>query len=127
DEVLRTLGQRLLRLDTDTQGVARVGGGEFVAIKRYRSDGELQAFLNDLTEAFTTGMMIDAFELKPGASFGVAVYPRDGNGRDGLLNNADLAMYRAKASPTEDVCYYDSSMDEAERDRRLLARDLWLA
>lgn len=127
DEVLRVLGDRLQALICGHERVARVGGDEFVAAKRHNDMRDLQAFLDRLTIALNEPMAIGGFEVRPGASLGVAIYPRDGDSRDVLLNNADLAMYRAKSSATEKVCYYESSMDEMARDRRNIARDLWQA
>ena len=55
----------------------------------------------------------------------MAVYPSDAAGVDGLLANADLAMYRAKQSLLQKVCFYEAAMDEHARRRRSLAKDLW--
>lgn len=62
--------------------------------------------------------------MTPGASFGVAIYPDHAGTKPVLINNADLAMYRAKADPLKTFCFYEPSMDEAVRARRSLAADL---
>ena len=54
----------------------------------------------------------------------MAVFPSDATTADALLNNADLAMYRAKTEGAQGPCYYDAELDEAIRDRRELAADL---
>jgi EAL domain-containing protein (putative c-di-GMP-specific phosphodiesterase class I) len=41
-----------------------------------------------------------------------------------LIGNADLAMYRAKADPGKAICFYESNLDAAARERQVLARDL---
>lgn len=69
-------------------------------------------------------MRLDEYEVVPGASFGVSIYPDDAPNKTGLINNADLAMYRAKGSMTRTICFYESSMDELVRARRSLAADL---
>jgi predicted signal transduction protein with EAL and GGDEF domain len=58
------------------------------------------------------------------ASFGVAIFPQDGHNREALLNNADLAMNRAKSTRGEPICYYEQGMDEHARTRRRIAGDL---
>lgn len=63
-------------------------------------------------------MRLDGFDLTTGASIGIAIFPGDGAHRDQLVSNTDLAMYRAKGSLSESICFYESRMDEAERERR---------
>ncbi|MCC5981590.1 MAG: EAL domain-containing protein, partial [Oceanicaulis sp.] len=65
-----------------------------------------------------------ALEATAGASIGVAIYPRDGEVRDTLVRNADLAMYKAKADPLTTICFYNSELGDAVRERRALAHDL---
>ena len=60
----------------------------------------------------------------PGASFGVAIYPDDAATKAVLINNADLAMYRAKGSIAQSICFYEPAMDLIVRARRSLAADL---
>ncbi|EGF92803.1 morA [Asticcacaulis biprosthecium C19] len=127
DEVLRILGTRLKSIVYGQEAIARVGGDEFVAVMRHDDARDLEAFLERVSVALNEPMLIDNFEVKPGASLGVAIFPQDGDSRDVLLNNADLAMYRAKSGLAEKICYYESSMDEAARVRRNTARDLWTA
>ena len=62
-----------------------------------------------------------------GASIGIALYPEDARDRDQLINNADLAMYRAKATIGQSVAFYEARMDEQVRQRRALAKSLWEA
>ena len=57
-------------------------------------------------------------ELQCGAAIGIALWPDDASEPSVLINNADLAMYRAKASLVTDICFYEEAMDEAVRQRR---------
>jgi len=126
DEVLRRLGQRIQALLKQEIGefVARTGGDEFTAICRVNGRASLPDFLMRLEQALFKTIKIDNFEVSPGASFGVAIYPDDASDQTLLINNADLAMYRAKSDPSQIVCYYEAGMDEAVRARRSLAGDL---
>ena len=107
--------------------VARFGGDEFAAAKRFEDMSDLTDFIQRIEACLNEEIRIDGYDIKPGASIGVAIYPQDADEIEALLNNADLAMYRAKDALTETVCFYEVSMDEAARSRRLIANDLWQA
>nr|WP_314258459.1 EAL domain-containing protein [uncultured Devosia sp.] len=125
DMVLKDYAGRITEALQDGEFMARFGGDEFAAFKVFRTDAELFGLIERLEEAVEQRFIIDRSEVSIGASIGVAVFPDDGRTAEKLISNADMAMYRAKRNLTERVCFYESDMDEAARDRRLLARDLW--
>ncbi|MDR6756249.1 diguanylate cyclase (GGDEF)-like protein/PAS domain S-box-containing protein [Mycoplana sp. BE70] len=127
DQVLITLSQRMQACLEPDEKIARFGGDEFAASKRFDDIADLNDFIARLEVCFQEDIVIDGYEIKPAASLGVAIYPQDASDLEALLNNADLAMYRAKDALMETVCFYEVSMDEAARSRRLIAKDLWLA
>lgn len=124
DQALKTIALRLSKETRSGELVARVGGDEFAAVKRFKEQNDLLDFVSRLEEALFQPIRIDDFETVTGASIGVAVYPQDGTSKERLVSNADLAMYRAKADVTRAVCFYEPRMDEASRSRRALAQDL---
>jgi diguanylate cyclase (GGDEF)-like protein/PAS domain S-box-containing protein len=125
DAVLRTLSERMSATLKAGEFAARFGGDEFAAVKSFAHHDDLMDFVGRLEACLFDRMAIDDFEIMPGASMGVALFPDDAGDRDQLVNNADLAMYRAKASITQTVCFYEARMDEAVRTRRALAKELW--
>jgi diguanylate cyclase (GGDEF)-like protein/PAS domain S-box-containing protein len=125
DTVLCLVSDRMQRGLRHGEMVARFGVDEFVAIKSYSKPEHLQEFIARLRKALTENISVDMVEMTPGASLGVAIYPMDAADREKLLGNADMAMYRAKENFAEAVCFYEASMDEAERARRALALDIW--
>lgn len=129
DKALKILADRLADLTSgDDRFVARLGGDEFAAIKRFDSSIDVRDCVAKVHECIREPILVDGIEIILNASLGVAVYPQDGTQRDTLLNNADLALYRAKLAPqtvpADKVCFYAADMDEAARDRRALAKDL---
>ncbi|PSJ61002.1 putative bifunctional diguanylate cyclase/phosphodiesterase [Pseudaminobacter soli (ex Li et al. 2025)] len=124
DEALKLVARRLTRMLGDGEFVARVGGDEFAAMKRFTEQADLLDFVARLKDTLFQPMRIDDFDCATGASIGVAVYPQDGENQERLVSNADLAMYRAKADVTRAICFYELRMDEASRTRQTLARDL---
>ncbi|GLQ11590.1 bifunctional diguanylate cyclase/phosphodiesterase [Devosia yakushimensis] len=124
DEVLQVLARRMTKLLGEGEFIARLGGDEFAAVSRMRGRGELADFLSRLEASLFKPIRLDDFEVIPGASLGVAIYPDDAASKEALVNNADLAMYRAKADIARAVCFYERSMDEIVRARRNLASEL---
>ena len=124
DEVLRALADRMTMLLRAGESIARVGGDEFVALKPFDTRADLTDFLSRLEPALFAPVRHDDWDFPLGASLGVAIYPQDGVLPGPLLNNADLAMYRAKADPLTTVCFYEAGMDELARERLHLAADL---
>ena len=127
DEVLRTLASRMSYLLREGEFVARLGGDEFAAVKRMQNSSDISDFLSRLEAVLFEPIPLDEFRVTPGASLGVAIYPDDAQDKLALIGNADLAMYRAKTTPSSAVAFYDPSMDELVRERKNLANDLRLA
>jgi diguanylate cyclase (GGDEF)-like protein/PAS domain S-box-containing protein len=125
DLVLQTLSTRMAETLKEGEFVARFGGDEFAAVKHFSDQDELMDFAARLEACLFGTIAFDGFEVSPGASMGIAIHPDDATSCEQLINNADLAMYRAKASITETVCFYEARMDEAVRVRRSLAKELW--
>ncbi|MFD2648941.1 EAL domain-containing protein [Devosia albogilva] len=127
DLALRTVAGRLMECLRDGELVARLGGDEFGALKRFTSMEALRDFLQRLEAAMFTRIETGTTVVETAGSLGVAIYPDDGDDRSKLLNNADMAMYRAKAEFDRHIAYYESEMDEHARQRRAMARDIWAA
>ncbi|MBT0667146.1 EAL domain-containing protein [Novosphingobium profundi] len=124
DVVLQEIARRLRANLLEDEFAARLGGDEFGVGKPYTSDHQLNDFVNRLEKCFEVPFEHQGQTLHFGASIGVSAFPADGKERETLLNNADLAMYRAKGQLGENLCFYESSMDESARARRKLASDL---
>jgi diguanylate cyclase len=124
DQALKIVASRLDHALKGGEFVARVGGDEFSAIKRFGRQDELLDFVARLEAALFQPIEIEDFRTVSGASIGVAVFPDDGRTHEALVGNADLAMYRAKADLTQAVCFYEHGLDEMARERRSIASDL---
>jgi predicted signal transduction protein with EAL and GGDEF domain len=118
------IGARLKNLIDDGEFIARFGGDEFAAVKRFTSLDEVHAFVARIEAALNEPLRINGYQAVTGGSIGIARYPQDGVEPGMLITNADLAMYRAKADAERSVCFYEQQMDEASRRRSVLAADL---
>ena len=124
DDMLREVAARMRSVLSDGEFLARLGGDEFAAVFPLPHGRSAESFLRRLEAVLARPVRIKEFDVMPHASFGVALYPQDGETAAQLLGNADLAMYRAKADPGRGVSYYEASMDEAARRRRELILEL---
>jgi diguanylate cyclase (GGDEF)-like protein/PAS domain S-box-containing protein len=95
DDVLKIVAERL-RTEAQGQMVARLGGDEFAILT---TGGEENAV--DLAErcvsAFEPPFFIKGLAVRIGVSIGIAAAPADGLDGEALVQEADRALYRAKA------------------------------
>jgi diguanylate cyclase len=124
DAVLRELGERLAGVTGEGEFIARVGGDEFIALtRRYYVKADASRYAQRIINEICRPIEWRGNSLSVGTSVGIAVLDDD-TSPDDLLAQADVAMYRAKGSGSNSVCFYDASMDLAVRERNVLAMDM---
>ncbi|MCR6497867.1 EAL domain-containing protein [Shinella sp. CPCC 101442] len=124
DDVLVTIGGRLEALLREDEFVARIGGDEFMAVKRFSDRVALDSFLARLDCALSMPVSVAGSALPSTASIGVAIYPDDGADREMLICHADMAMYQSKHDLSRRISFYDQAMERATLERFGLAQDL---
>ena len=124
DELLTHVAEQMKAAQRDCEFVARLGGDEFVAIIPVGDRMEAMEAAERLRAAIITPTSAEHAELQCGASIGIALWPHDARDPSILINNADLAMYRAKGSLSTHICFYEEAMDEAVRQRRRITQGL---
>ena len=97
DALLREVSRRL-QAAADGAFVARLGGDEFaVSPPTARSRRRAEALADRLSGRGRRRHRDRRPPLRIGLSIGIAIYPDDGADATALLDNADAALYRAKA------------------------------
>ncbi len=121
DELLRQVSARLLDCARKTDTVARLGGDEFAIIATNCKSADGATRLADrIVKAIAKPFSIDGNEIHTSTSIGVTVYPQDSGDAAQLLQNADLALYRAKDRGRGGWQIFDEAMNtEVKRQRRL--------
>jgi diguanylate cyclase (GGDEF)-like protein/PAS domain S-box-containing protein len=120
DEVLRAVAARLGEAVGDMGIIARPGGDEFAIVLAGRA---LRVPARQLAQAISSSLrqheIVAAgrhFAVK--SSIGVALYPHDCADAHELLGNADLAMFRAKATANGRHVFFDRAI-RGELEQRL--------
>ncbi|MCG2581340.1 MAG: diguanylate cyclase [Marinobacter sp.] len=110
DRVLCDVAERLADCVREDDTVARLGGDEFTVIltaAKRREDVEYvaQTIIDALAMPFQTALQA----VQISASIGISFYPQDASSPVALLKNADRAMYNAKESGSNRMCFYGTS------------------
>ncbi len=128
DLLLMQVADRLRACAGPGDTVARTGGDEFVVLQAGGSQPQAAAGLAArLVQAMAAPFDLGGKQDGIGASIGVALCPQDGSDAEQLLNNADVALYRAKSQGRGTSCFYEPAMDAHLRQQRRLEQDLRLA
>jgi EAL domain-containing protein (putative c-di-GMP-specific phosphodiesterase class I) len=80
--------------------------------------------VEELKTVIAETVEIKGHDFKVTASIGVATYPNDGTDADGLLANADAAMYRAKETGRDNFQFYTQSLNKEANEKFQLQTDL---
>ena len=100
DRALRAAGRRILRAVRPSDTVARWGGDEFVLVRENVSGLEdVEDLMGRIQSALRLPAEGDREEREFAASVGVALSGKPQDTSASLLQEADRAMYRAKAEP----------------------------
>ncbi|WP_233198708.1 bifunctional diguanylate cyclase/phosphodiesterase [Luteimonas rhizosphaerae] len=119
DAMLVEVGTRISALLGAEDIVARLGGDEFALMLGGVDDPEVaEAMADAILAALGRPMWVAGRELFPSASIGIAMSHIDYADGDGLLRDADAAMYRAKACGRDRSERFDEAM-RAEATRLL--------
>jgi diguanylate cyclase (GGDEF)-like protein len=106
DELLKIVGRRLVESLRTDDTVARLGGDEFgLILPRGGSREETLELLTRVKRELGEEVILDGVSLSVEASFGVCFYPDCAETVEGLLQNADAAMYQGKHGTAGVVVY----------------------
>ncbi len=125
DRLLVTVASRLKAAIRETDIVARMGGDEFAVVQPFIGAGGdvgdlAQRMLDSVAQPYVFGETRCSVNL----SIGVALYPDDAVLPEDLLQNADMALYRAKADGKGRFRAYDSTVDHGPQASFSMEKDL---
>lgn len=115
DDVLREVAQRLQKTVRQENTVARLSGDEFIIVlEEINTQEEVRTVARRLLMEVSEPIQLDdSTELKITASIGIAFAPDHGKETEALLQNADIAMYRAKTKGRNTFQIFSADMHAA--------------
>jgi len=124
DELLIQVAQRLTAIIRDEDTACRLGGDEFIVLipgryPKLRQATDHAAMLAEkILAAINQPFVVQGSELHFSSSVGVTLYPETVEQPEEVIQQADTAMYRAKASGRNSISFFRPAMQESA-DRRL--------
>ena len=119
DELLQQIAARISKHLRGVDTISRLGGDEFTILLEdmsHAADATLVAdmLIDILSEPC---QLKNGVEIHVGASIGISLYPQDGASASDLLQQADAALYQAKAEGRGRFAYYAEQLTQNARTR----------
>ena len=125
DKLLKKVAGRLTEVLGEDGQVGRLGGDEFEAIlPGIEEEGRLSELARRLIEQVSRPYKIEGHEIRIGTSVGIAVALPGKTLAEGLIKDADVALYAAKADGRGTFRFFAQEMHALAAERQILEKDL---
>ena len=125
DLLLKAASDRLKNLLRSGDLLVRWGGNEFAVVaKSINSSDVVVQIAETMIQALSLPFTCGGHELHITTSIGASIYPDHNTDVEGLIHNADMAMYRAKAEGRNSFQFYIPNMQEQSFQRLLMENNL---
>jgi diguanylate cyclase (GGDEF)-like protein len=125
DRLLRAVAERISERVRKTDTVARLGGDEFtIVVSSLSNDEDAVVVAQGIKQHLSSTFMLDGHEVFVTVSMGITVFPDDAKTIDGLLKNADTAMYEAKGKGKNGFRFYSEDLSTRVSERLALENRL---
>ena len=120
DALLKGVAERLQTCVRPGDVIARLGGDEFtVVLANVAHVDDVARVARKIVDSFAEPFRVEGHELFTTTSIGITLFPLDEQDPEGLLKNADAAMYHAKESGRNSFKFFTAELN-VRAERRLL-------
>lgn len=125
DNLLEGIAHNLRMALRESDIVARLGGDEFTVLS-LDTTNEFQALAvaEKLLGALSTPVTLNHQKITASGSIGITLFPNDGISSSELMQNADLAMYKAKAEGRNNYQFFSADLQKHAQKRLHIEAEL---
>ena len=116
NEIIKNYANRLNTFFGEENLIARIGGDEFCVLIKNTNPSRGRIVMSELMTTLSLPITVDDVSIFVSSSFGASFYPFDGETYDDLFVKADLACYYSKYLGSNQVSFYDKSMQPENGD-----------
>lgn len=125
DQLLVEAVQRLKECVSRRDTVSRVSGDEFaIIVEGIENVIQVIRTAEKIIGAISTPFRLNGQDIFITVSIGIALFPNDGEESEGLIKNADTAMFYAKEQGTNNFQFYSGELYARASERLALETDL---
>ena len=111
DELLKQVAIRVEAALRDSDFVARLGGDEFLVVVPQVSDHETAERVGKkIIDVIGAPYLLRGVASSVTVSIGISMFPRDARDRESLMKCADLALYAAKRTGKNRLCFFQTDL-----------------
>lgn len=113
DLLLKAIASRFELMMRKSDMLARIGGDEFaVIIHTFKNTNAVEFIAQKILRSTAEPLMIDGNKINITASIGISIYPESGSDMPELMQQADIALYKAKEHGKNTFCVFEKSYNE---------------
>lgn len=125
DKLLKQVAVRLREVIRETDTLIRFGGDEFVVLQNDIAEAaDVERLSIRIGEVLRKPFLIDAHELRVGASVGAVLVDSASDDTAEYLRKADIALYEAKRRGRDRIEFYSTNLDARLQRRTDIEKEL---
>jgi len=125
DILLKDISKKMQDAMRNYDKLGRFGGDEFILIvENIENIDSVIPVCKKIISIFEKPFKLKNYEAYVTASIGISIYPENGESREILLKNSDIAMYRAKQDGKNRYQFFTAQMNQTIQKRVQLEQEL---